>query len=149
MAFEFKSYCPKITSHNFHNLWWICTLFQIWFSFCRFLQSHEFENYISVGYYVFPLELSVSYSNHVWSLFLSKCCDHFQWNSSFPTQSSPHATPPPLKRNCSPHSIFKKAEKETLSQQICLPQPHLLRAVVIKAIKNAKKRGALMAIEGQ
>ena len=47
------------------------------------------------------------------------------------------------------HSIFKKAEKETLSQQICLLQTHLYRAVVIKAVKNAKKRGALMAKEGQ
>ena len=49
-----KSYYPKITFHHFHNLWWMYTLFQIWFSFSRFLRSHEFENYISVGYYVFP-----------------------------------------------------------------------------------------------
>ena len=57
--------------------------------------------------------------------------------------------PPPIKGIVHHHSIFKKAEKETLSQQICLLQTHLYRAVVIKAVKNAKKRGALMAIEGQ
>ena len=99
----------------------MCTLFQIWFSFSRFLRSHEFENYISVGYNVFPLKLSVSYSNHVWPLFLTKCCDHFQCNSSFRNQSSPHTTPPPLKRNCSPHSISWKGN--TIPTNMFAPTP--------------------------
>ena len=102
----------------------MCTLFQIWFSFSRFLRSHEFENYISVGYYVFPLELSVSYSNHVWPLFLTKCCDQFQCNSSFWTQTPPHMPTPPLKKELfTPTPSLRKLKGNTVPTNMFAPTP--------------------------
>ena len=84
----------------------MCTLFQIWLSFSRFLRSHEFENYISVGYCISPWTVcllqqpcvTIILNQMLWSIPMQ-----FQLSNS--VFSSCHPTP--LKRNCSPHSIWK------------------------------------------
>ena len=62
----------------------------------------------------------------------------------FRTQSS-HPAPPPLLKGF----VTPKPPLRELKMKRCPNQPHIYRIVVIKEIRNTKKRVATMAIEGE